>query len=104
MVGRITVETGSYGSSVPAGDDRGRRADFEAHEPRQGPVSADRVHQGRGDRVLPPGGRRTAATPVRPAAHPETLAGRHERVVLLREERTPRYAVLGADRDAADPR
>ena len=42
-----------------------------------------------------------AATPVRPAPDPQTVAGRHRSGVLLREERSARYAGLGTDRDAA---
>ena len=54
-------------------------------QPRQGPVPRDRVHQGRGHRLLRPHRAGDAPAPRRPLRHLQALPQRGRRQVLLRE-------------------
>ena len=65
----------------------GGRADADADQPRQGPVPGERVHQGRGARLLPAGGARAAAAHRGPAADAEALSRGRGRRGLLPEAR-----------------
>src|SRR5215207_8853090 len=76
---------------------RRRRAPARAHQPRQGAVARDRVHEGRDDRLLRADRRRDPAAPARSSADPEALPERRRREVLLREALSQAPAGLGAD-------
>ena len=82
-------------------DGRGRRPSAVAVQPRQGALSRDRLHQGRGRRLLRPRRRRSAAAHRRPADVLPALPRRRRGAGLLREERAARHAGLGAHGAAA---
>ena len=81
-----------------AGGRRGGRPRAGSLQPGQGALSQGRVHQGRRDRLLPAGGAGHAGAPGRPAGHPQALPERRRQGVLLRKERAPAPARLGARR------
>ena len=83
-----------------AHDRRGPRA--QVLEPRQGPVSQGRLHQGRRHRLLPADRARGPAAPRGPAADAQALPERRRGPVLLREELPVAPARLGADGDDQD--
>src|SRR5258708_12458935 len=72
-----------------------RRANAQAHQSRQGPVSRGGIHQGPGDRLLHADCARAAAAYPRPPADAEALSKRSRRRVLLREELSEAPATLG---------
>ena len=57
----------------------------------------DGLHQGRGDRLLHPNRAGAPAPSRRSTADDQALPERRRQALLLREERRPRHAVLGAD-------
>ncbi len=74
-----------------------RASDAEALEPGQGPLPADRVHEGEPDRLPRRGGPRPAPAPARPTADAQALSGRRRGRVLLREALSPPQARVGKD-------
>ena len=91
-----TEPPGSGGRGFAAAGS-GTRVDVEgrrlAHEPRQGPLARDRLHQGAADRVLRRRRAGAAAAPRGPAAHAPALPGRCRRDPLA-PERVPGRARL----------
>ena len=81
---------------------RRRRAPARAHQPRQGAVARERLHQGPGDRLLRASRRRDPPPPPRPAADPEALSERRRRELLLREALPVAPARLGRDRPGVE--
>ena len=79
---RRALDAGRQGESRRGG---GRGPPPQAVQPRQGLLSGHRVHQGPGDRLLPPGVAGAAAAPTRPAPDAEALSRRRRGPVLLRE-------------------
>ena len=90
------------GRQEGGGGDR-RGADPAAHQPRQGHVSEDRVHQARPDRLLRAHRAGAAAAPARTPADVEALSRRRRGTVLLREEVPVAPAGLGAHRGGLEP-
>ena len=78
--------------------DRGRGAHPEADQPREGHVPAQRLHEGRADRLLRRGRARAAAPSRGPAADAQALPRRRRGRVLLREALPAASTGLGADR------
>ena len=68
-----------------AGRGRARGPQAEPLQPRQGALPADRLHQGRRDRLLRAHRAGRAAAPARPAADPQALPERRRGALLLRE-------------------
>ena len=77
---------------------RARRPRAAHHQPRQAAVPADRLHEGRPDRLLRGDRADAAAAPARPAADAAPLAGRRRGEILLREALAEPSARLGRDR------
>ena len=86
------------GSRRPRAPSPGGRPRGRAVEPRQGPLSRDRLHQGRGDRVLRGDRAGAAPAPARPSADRHPLSGRRRRQGLLPEAVAGAPAGVGADR------
>ena len=83
------------------GDGRGQAP--AAHEPRQGHVSEDRLHEARPDRLLRANRPGAAASPARPPADAEALPRRRRGPVLLREAMPLAPARLGTDGGGLEP-
>src|SRR5258708_19512290 len=81
-----------------------RRANAQAHQSRQGPVSRGGIYQGPGDRLLHADCARAAAAYPRPPADAQALPKRSRRRVLLREELSEAPATLGRDRNRVERR
>ena len=79
------------------------RARAVRHQPRQGALPRDRVHQGTADRLLRPHRPGHAAAPRGATPHHEALPRRRRGKVLLREARALAHPPLGQDADAFPP-